>query len=164
MPEPEWRGRRYIQKILEGSAVAGWVVLVIMMVWGTADVVAQLFGYSVPATVAWTEIFNVIALGLPLAYVTSIKAHINVELFNMRGKTKRVSDVSVLILIFLFMSLLAWQLSIQAWRSVRLWEFDQVIIKIYWFPAKIALALGFIGSAIVVLFQIIGELLRRKEG
>lgn len=164
MPEPEWRGRRYIQKILEGSAVAGWVVLVIMMVWCTADVVAVLLGHSIPATVAWTEILNVIGLTLPLAYVTSIKGHINVELFKMRGKAKRVSDCIVLILLFLFMSLLAWQLSRQAWRSVRIWEFDQVIIKIYWFPAKIALALGFIGSAIVVLFQIIGEFLKRKEG
>jgi len=164
MPEQEYKGERYIQKILKGSAVAGWVALVVMMVWGTADVVAVLLGHSIPATVAWTEIFNVIGLALPLAYVTSIKGHINVELFKMRGKIKRVSDCIVLILVFLFMSLLAWQLSRQAWRSVSIWEFDQIAIKIYWFPAKIALALGFIGSAIVVLFQIIGELLRRKEG
>jgi TRAP-type mannitol/chloroaromatic compound transport system permease small subunit len=164
MPEPEHKEERYFHKILRGSARAGWVAFVLMMVWGTADVIGALLGHSIPATTAWTEILNVIGLALPLAYVTSIKGHINVELFNMRGKTKRVSDCIVLILVFLFISLLAWQLSRQAWRSIHIWEFDQVIIKIYWFPAKIALALGFMGSAIVVLFQIIGKLLRRKEG
>lgn len=160
--EPEGRG--YIQKILEGSAVAGWVAIVVMMVLGTADVVAQVFGSSIPATLNWTEILNVIGLSLPLAYVTMKKAHIAVELFTMRGRAKRVKDIIGLILVFLFMALLAWQLSIQAWQSTLLWEFDLVIIKIYWFPAKIALALGFIGSAIVIMFQLVGELRRRKEG
>ena len=159
--EPEGRG--YAQKILEGSAVAGWAAIVIMMVLGTADVVAQVFGSSIPASVNWTEIFNVIGLSLPLPYVTMKKAHIVVELFTIRGRAKRVKDIIGLILVFLFMALLAWQLSIQAWQSTLQGEFDLVIIKIYWFPAKIALALGFIGSAIVIMFQIIGELRRQKQ-
>jgi TRAP-type C4-dicarboxylate transport system permease small subunit len=161
---PVHRAQRYIEKILEGSAVAGWAVIVLMMVWGTADVVGQVFHYSIPATVPWTEVLNVIAVILPLAYVTYLRNHVTAELFNIRGKAKRVLDIFILILIFLFMSVLAWQLSVQAWKSIRVWEFDQVIIKIYWFPAKIVLALGFIGSAIVTMCQIIGELLRWKEG
>jgi TRAP-type mannitol/chloroaromatic compound transport system permease small subunit len=159
--KPEGRG--YVKKILEGSAVAGWAAIVVMMVLGTADVVLQVFGSSIPATVNWTEIFNVLGLILPLAYVTMMKAHIVVELFPLRGRAKRVNDIAGLILVFLFMALLAWQLSIQAWESTLIGEFDQVIIKIYWFPAKIALALAFIGSAIVVIFQLVGEFRRRKE-
>jgi len=62
MPEQEYRGEGYIQKILKGSARAGWVTLVVMMVWGTADVIGALLGHSIPATVAWTEILNVIGL------------------------------------------------------------------------------------------------------
>jgi TRAP-type C4-dicarboxylate transport system permease small subunit len=159
----EPKGRGSARKILEGSAVAGWVVLVVMMVWVTADVVAQVFGSSLPETVNWTEILNVIGLSLPLAYVTMTKGHIVVDLFTLRGRAKRVKDIFGLILVFLFTALVAWQLGSYAWRSTRILEFEQLAIKIYWFPAKIALALGFIGSAIVALFQLIGEL-RRKKG
>jgi hypothetical protein len=45
-----------------------------------------------------------------------------------------------------------------------MWEFDQLTIKVYWFPAKIALALGFIGTAIVVLWQIVSEIKKRIQG
>jgi TRAP-type C4-dicarboxylate transport system permease small subunit len=158
----EPKGRRFIQRILEASAVAGWAVIVIMMVWVTGDVVAQLFGSSLPETINWTEILNVVGLSLPLAYVTMKKAHIVVDLFTLRGKAKRVKDIIGLVLVFLFTALVAWQQSIYAWRSTRMLEFEQLAIKIYWFPAKIALALGFIGSAIIVLFQLIGELRTRK--
>ncbi len=164
MSEPEGKGRRYIQKIIEASAIAGWAAVVIMMVWITADVVAQHFGYSIPATVSWTEIFNVIAITLPLTYVTSKKAHVVVSLFTISGRAKRVTDMMAVVLVFLYTALLAWHLSIQAWRSVWFWEFDQGIIKIYWFPAKIALALGFVGTAIVAMFQVIDQIGRRTRG
>ncbi len=156
-------GRPYVLKILEGSAITGFAVIVLMMIWGTADVVAQFFHSSIPATVPWTEILNVIAVALPLAYVTHLRAHVDTDLFSFQGKTKRVMDAFVSILIFLFMSLLAWQLSKQAWKSVRVWEFDHLIIKVYWFPAKIALALSFLGSAIVAMFQMIGELRHKGD-
>jgi len=159
----EPKGRRYIQRILEGSAVAGWAVIVLMMVWITGDVVAQLFGFSLPETINWTEILNVICLSLPLAYVTMKRGHIVVELLTIRGRAKRVRDIIGLVLVFLFTALVAWQLSIYAWRSTRMLEFEQLVIKIYWFPAKIALALGFIGSAVIVMFQLIGELRIRKQ-
>jgi TRAP-type C4-dicarboxylate transport system permease small subunit len=134
-----------------------------MMVWVTGDVVAQLFGSSLPETTNYTEILNVIGFTLPLAYVTMIKGHIVVDLFTLRGRAKRVKNIIGLVLVFLFMALVAWQLSIQAWRSTRILEFEQLSIKIYWFPAKIALALSFIGSAIVVMFQLISELRRRER-
>jgi len=160
--EPKGKKGIYIQKIIEAFAVAGWAAVMIMMVWGTLDVVLLPFGYAVPATVPWTEIFNVIALALPLTYVASKKSHVDVSLFTFRGRAKRLADFFSGTLFFLFAALLAWQLSIQAWRSVRIGEFDQLGIKIYWFPAKIALALGFIGTAIVVMFQLIGQFGKRN--
>jgi TRAP-type C4-dicarboxylate transport system permease small subunit len=153
------RAQLYVEKIINGSAVAGWLVVIVMMLWGAGDVILQLFRHSLPATYAWTEVLNVIAVSLPLAYVASKKGHIVITLLTRRfvGKRKHLIDIVVLTLIFVFSAFLAWQLSIQAWQSLKIWEFDQVIIKIYWFPAKIALALGFIGTAVVVMFQIIGK-------
>jgi TRAP-type C4-dicarboxylate transport system permease small subunit len=159
------RAQLYIEKIINGSAVAGWLVIIVMMLWGTGDVILQLFRHSLPATYAWTEILNVVAVSLPLAYVASKKGHIVITLLTRRfvGKRKHLIDVIVLALTFVFSAFLAWQLSVQAWHSLMIWEFDQVTIKIYWFPAKIALGLGFIGTAIIVAFQIIGEFLGQNR-
>ena len=32
------------------------------------------------------------------------------------------------------------------------------LIKVFWFPSKIALALGFIGSTLVTIFQLVATL------
>ena len=94
---------------------------------------------------------------LPLAFATSKRSHISLDLITSRlpGRAKRVTDLIIMVIMFLFMGMLSWQISIQAWRSVKMWEFDHVFIKIYYFPSKIALALAFIMSAFVLLFQIV---------
>lgn len=150
-----------MKKILEALTLGGWVALMVMMLWGAGDVILQIFGYSLPATVPWTEVLSVIALMLPLAYVTGEKAHINVDLLTERlnAKGKRLANMVSLIFVFLFSALMAWQQSIQAWESLKLWERDFAIITIYWFPGKIALALGFIGTSLITAFQIIDECL-----
>lgn len=148
------------ERILEGMTILGFAAVIVMMIWGTLDVVMQQFGSSLPATIAWTEVLNVMAVTLPLAYATYGRVHISIDLVTNRltGRAKKVSNYIVMIMTFLFMATLSWQLSMQAWRSVKIWEFDQLAIKIYYFPAKIALALAFLVASLVVLFQIINEL------
>jgi len=131
--------------------------LMVMMLWGSADVVLLRFGYPVPGTINWTEVLNVIVLFLPLAYVTSKKSHIVVDLIAFKGKIKRVTGFVADLFVFLFCALMSWQLIVQAWRSIRIWEFDQAAIKVYFFPAKIALALGFLFSAVIALLQLFGQ-------
>jgi TRAP-type C4-dicarboxylate transport system permease small subunit len=159
------RVRFFVERILEGLALMGFIAVLVMMLWSTIDVVLQGFGSSLPATVPWTEVLNVIAVMLPLAFATSKGSHIAIDLITNRlpSRAKRVTDLMVMVMMFLFMGILSWQLSIQAWRSVKMWEFDQLSIKIYYFPAKIALALAFIMSAFVVLFQIVDRCLSRTR-
>ena len=154
------KAKAYIDKTLSGSAFFGWLVVIVMMLWGAGDVIFQIFGSSLPATYEWTEVLNVIAITIPLAYVARKKSHITITLFAQRltGRKKYLANILSLTLVFLFSGLLAWQLIIQAYYSVQMWEFDQLTIKVYWFPAKIALALGFTGTALVVLWQIITEI------
>ncbi|MFC1534308.1 TRAP transporter small permease subunit [Thermodesulfobacteriota bacterium] len=123
-----------------------------------ADILRKAGG--VPIVNPISEVLNVMAVTLPLAYATYGRVHISIDLVTGRltGRAKKVSNYIVMVMTFLFMSTLSWQLSIQAWRSVKMWEFDQLAIKIYYFPAKIALALAFIVASLVVLFQIVGEL------
>ena len=154
------KAKVYVDKTLSGSAFFGWLVVIVMMLWGAGDVIFQIFGSSLPATYEWTEVLNVIAITIPLAYVARKKSHITITLFAQRltGRKKNLANILSLTLVFLFSGLLAWQLIIQAYYSVQMWEFDQLTIKVYWFPAKIALALGFTGTALVVLWQIITEI------
>jgi TRAP-type mannitol/chloroaromatic compound transport system permease small subunit len=156
-------GQRYIRKVIVGSAVTGWIVIVVMMIWVTGDVIAQIFGSSLPDTVNWVEILNVIGFTLPLAYVTMKKSHITVELFTAHGRIKRLRDIFALILTFLFTGLVAWQLSGLAWRSTLMLESQNLTMRVYWFPAKIALALGFLGSAVIMLVHLIAALRGKKE-
>jgi len=151
-----------IQKTLEATAILGCVTIFIMMFWGAFDVILQSLGYSIPATNAWTEILNVIALSLPLTYVTRKESHLNITLLTdkMSGRTKYLTETGALLIVLLFSALLAWQLSIRAWRSLEAWEFDQISINVYWFPGRIALALGYIGTTLVVMSQIISKLWR----
>lgn len=149
----------FADKTLRGLAFMGFVSVLLMMLVGTVDVILQGFGSSLPATVPWTEVLNVIAVMLPLAFATSERAHIAIDLVTGRlpRKGKRVADRIVMVVTFLFMAIMSWQLSIQAWRSLRTWEFDQLSVKIYYWPAKIALAIAFIMSAAIVLFQMVDE-------
>ena len=149
--------RKITEKLLKGMTILGFGAVIIMMIWGTLDVVLQQFGSSLPATVEWTEVLNVIAVTLPLAYATYGRVHITIDLLTSRatGRTKRITNYIVMVMTFLFMSMLTWQLTIQAWRSTMMREFDQLAIKIYYFPAKIALAFAFFMASLVVLFQIV---------
>jgi TRAP-type C4-dicarboxylate transport system permease small subunit len=151
------RARLFVEKIFIGLSLLGFVTVLLMMLWNTIDVVLWGFGSFIPATVPWTEVLNVIAVMLPLAYATFKKSHISIDLITSRlpAGAKRVMDLIVMVMMFLFMALFSWRLSMQAWRSVKMWEFDHIFIKIYYFPAKIALALAFIMAALVMLFQII---------
>jgi TRAP-type C4-dicarboxylate transport system permease small subunit len=154
----------FTRNIIDGSAVLGLFCIVVMMIWMTGDVIASFFHSSLPDTAAWTEVLNVIGFALPLAYVAMTKTHITVELFTGGGRVGRLRDIFGMILTFLFTGLLGWQLSIQAWRSTAVLESAVLEYRIFWYPAKIALALGFVSSAIIVLIQLIDALRRKEEG
>lgn len=155
---------KYINRIIQGMAVTGCVAIVVMMLWGASNAVSSWFRYGVPATVEWTEILNVIAIALPLVYVTSQKAHITIDLVigRLYGRPKRAIYIMILFLTLFYSAFLAWQLSTQAWRSVKMWEFLSCEIPVYYWPAKVVLALGFIGMAAVTLYQIVVELRKKK--
>ena len=152
-----------LYKISMGTVAVSFASLLLMMLWGTADVVFIGFGYPVPGTLHYTEVLNVIALFLPLMYVTSKRSHIVVDIITYKGRTKRITDFIADLLVFLFSIFFAWQLGVLAWESLRIGEFDMIGIKVYLFPAKIALAFGAIGSTVVALLQVIGNFRKGKR-
>jgi TRAP-type C4-dicarboxylate transport system permease small subunit len=147
-------------------AVLGFIVLTIMALWIVIDVFSGIFRWGLPGMVDWVEVLNVICIALPLPYVTLRRGHISMTLIEQRlsKRGKHVSDLIILTGIFLFSAVMAWRLSIEAWYSLKMWERNDVGLVVYWFPAKIGLALGFIMMTVVVIIQFIGAVSKNRGG
>lgn len=153
----------FVEKIWLSLVVVSFAALALLMLWMTADVILVLFGYPIPGTINYTEILNVIILFLPLAYVTARRSHIVVDVIQYKGNAKRITDFIADCSVFLYSVLFSWQLGVKAWRSAGTGEFEMVGIKIFVFPAKIALAIGAGGSALAALFLIVGHFMGEKR-
>jgi TRAP-type C4-dicarboxylate transport system permease small subunit len=145
----------FIEKVSLALVIISFSALALLMLWMTADVVLVLFGYPIPGTINYTEILNVIILFLPLAYVTARRGHIVVDIIQYTGKAKQITDFIADCSVFLYCVVFSWQLGIKAWKSLSTGEFDMIGIKVFIFPAKIALAVGVIGSALAALMLIV---------
>ena len=152
-------------KTARGLAVAGFIVLTTMAIWIVIDVFSGIFGWGLPGMVDWVEVLNVICIALPLPYVTLQGKHIRMTLIHehLSAKGKHVLDLTVLVGMFLFSALVAWRLSIEALYSLKMWERSEVGMIVYWFPAKIGLALGFIMMTLAIVIQFIGAVSNRGE-
>jgi TRAP-type C4-dicarboxylate transport system permease small subunit len=157
-------GSGILHKVIMATVAISFASLLLMMLWGTADVVFVKLGHPLPGTINYTEVLNVIVLFLPLAYVTHKKSHIVVDLITYKGRAKRVTEFVADFSVFIFSGFLAWQLGIRAWESLRSGEFDMIGVKVYLFPAKIALALGALGSTLVALIHVLGHSTEGKHG
>jgi TRAP-type C4-dicarboxylate transport system permease small subunit len=153
----------FIEKISLTLVIISFVALALLMLWMTADVVLVLFGYPIPGTINYTEILNVVILFLPLAYVTARRSHIVVDIIQYTGKAKQITDFTADCSVFLYSVMFSWQLGIKAWKSLSTGEFDMIGIKVFVFPAKIALAIGAIGSALAALFLIVDRFRGEKR-
>ena len=144
-------------KAAKGLAIAGFIVLTGMAIWIVIDVFSGIFGWGLPGMVDWVEVLNVICIALPLSYVTLQGRHISMTLIqeHLSAKGNYVLNLAVLIGMFLFSAVVAWRLSIEALYSLKMWERSEVGMIVYWFPAKIALAFGFIMMTLAIVIQFI---------
>ena len=147
-------------------AVSGFIVLAMMAIWILIDVCSGLFSWGLPGMVDWVEVLNVISIALPLSYVTLQRRHISMTLIHehLSDKGKHVLEMILLIGMFLYSALLAWRVSIEGWYSLKMWERNDVGMIVYWFPAKIGLAFGFIMMTLAVMVQFIGAVSKNKGG
>jgi TRAP-type C4-dicarboxylate transport system permease small subunit len=153
----------FVEKISLTLVIISFAALALLMFWMTADVILVLFGYPIPGTINYTEILNVVILFLPLAYVTARRSHIVVDIIQYTGKAKRITDFIADCSVFLYSVVFSWQLGIKAWKSLSTGEFDMIGIKVFVFPAKIALAIGAIGSALAALFLVVDHFRGEKR-
>lgn len=147
-------------------AVLGFIVLAMMAFWILIDVCSGIFSWGLPGMVDWVEVLNVICIALPLSYVTLQGRHISMSVIHdhLSDKGKHVLNMIVLVGMFLYSALLAWRVSIEAWYSLKMWERNDVGMIVYWFPAKIGLAVGFIMMTLAIIIQFIGAVSKKRGG
>jgi len=145
-------------------AVLGFIVLAMMAFWILIDVCSGIFGWGLPGMVDWVEVLNVICIALPLSYVTLQERHISMTLIHehLSDKGKHVVELVILVGMFMYSALLAWRVSVEALYSLKMWERNDVGMIVYWFPAKIGLAFGFIMMTLTVIIQFIGAVSKKR--
>lgn len=150
----------FAAKVFRELAVVGFVVLMMMAIWILIDVCSSIFKWGLPGMVDWVEVLNVIAVALPLPYVTLQGKHISMTLVHehLSRKGRFVLDLVTMVVVFLFTAIVAWRLSVEALYSLMMLERNDVGMVVYWFPSKIGLALGFIMTALALMIQITGAI------
>ncbi len=157
---------KVVNRAIEGLAIIGFAGLIIMMLLGVWGCLANWIGFAAPGVVEWSEVLNVMVICLPMTYVTLKRKHIEIDVVTtyLRPRPKGVLYVATLFPFLFFSALLAWQLTPQAMESLAAMEYVQPGpgIKIWWWPGKLAVAIGFIGTAMANLYMLIGELRKKK--
>ena len=146
----------FVTRVFRELAVAGFVVLMVMAIWILIDVCSSIFKWGLPGMVDWVEVLNVIAIAMPLPYVTLQGKHISMTLVHehLSPKGRYVLDLVTMIVAFLFSAIMAWRLSLEAFHSLMMLERNDVGMVVYWFPGKIGIAFGFIMTALALMIQI----------
>ena len=155
----------FAAKVFREFAVVGFIVLMVMAIWILIDVCSSIFKWGLPGMVDWVEVLNVIAIALPLPYVTLQGKHISMTLIHehLSPKGKFFLDLVTMVVVFLFTAVMAWRLSVEALYSLMILERNDVGMVVYWFPSKIGLAFGFVMTALALMIQITGAVRKGAE-
>lgn len=154
---------RWVAEKLSGLLL--WITivcLVLMMVNITADILLRtLFDIPVPATAEFTAFYYMVAaVFLPLPLVELKEESIRVDLFyNMSPKaTKNLMIVFAYVAQAIFFSLMFWQTGIDAVEAFIKDDFVDSQIKIYVWPGRFFLPMGFGMAALVSVLKLLEHL------
>ena len=161
---------RRLRTLLDGTGLGlilvGGVVLMVSVIWGTADVVGtQFLGKPIPGSVELISNNMVFIVFGSLAYVQRQRGHIRVEFFYTRAgpRTQAAMDAITHLVAIVFFALLVWQGTERTIYSVGLRESTAGLIRFPVYPAKIMLVVG----TYLLLIQLFIDLrtdLRRLAG
>jgi len=153
----------WIKKLPSYFAWSGVAALLFMLVWSTADVIGNFIGNPIEGTIEWIEVVMVFVIMFPLIYTQSVKRHVMTDVISRRfkGRTGQGIYIFGLLIQLLFMGIVAYGASVTAARSIAIWENMYVTTNVYFWPGKLAAAIGTIGASIVLLVHIATAFRRR---
>ncbi len=132
-------------KVTEALAVVSGVIILLVMIYIAADVTGRYFANRpMPGSYEITMTLLIFIVFLSFAYTHARGGHLRLEFlsksFPPRGQA--VLDILALLIGIVFVSLITWQACEWAWDAWVEKTYFQGIIRLPYYPAKFALALG----------------------
>jgi TRAP-type C4-dicarboxylate transport system permease small subunit len=147
----------------------GGLSLVLMMLHVVADVIGKyVFNAPVPGTIeVVAAYYMVMALFLPLAYVTRGEHHITIEMFTSRMKPHALArlKVAVGLLTFLYMAVFTWKAGEEAVERTidgEVWQSAGFNVVVW--PSRWTLVLGCGLMAACVALHVLRDLKHTRPG
>jgi len=137
--------------------------LFLIMATATLDVASRnLRGQSIPGVLESAEVILVIGVFLGLAYAQRLKAHVATSLIVDRFPplVSRVMRATGLLAVITYVATATWMTGDRAWQSFVTGEVRFGLIEIPQWPARAAIAIGFL----LLLFELLRDLVRLLQG
>lgn len=153
---------RWVNQLLDrvglSLVLAGGVVLVVSMLWTTADVIGtQVFGWPIPGSLELVSNNMVMVVFASLAWVQRRRGHIRVEFFRTRAgpRARAAMDAVAHTAAIVFFGLLLWQATSYAVYSWQIGESTAGLIRFPVYPARFAIVIG-VGLLVIQLLIDVG--------
>ncbi|MEX2128200.1 MAG: TRAP transporter small permease subunit [Xanthobacteraceae bacterium] len=148
--------RRSLDRVIDGAMAVSEIAVVLMMFHITTELLIRwIFRHGLEAVPEITAYFYMTASTFfALAYVTRGDGHISAQLFTefLGPRALEILRGCILICLFLFMLLLAWQQAVEAISMTALGEMHQgASVNVPKWPGRWFLA---IGSALMALYAL----------
>lgn len=148
--------RRALDRVIDAAMAVSEIAIVLMMLHVSAELLVRwIFRFGLDAVPEISAFYYMTASTFfALAYVTRGNGHISAQIFTefLGGRPRQLLEGAILILLFLFMLLLTWQLTIEASRMTTTGEVHQAAtIDVPKWPGRWFLA---IGSALMAIYAL----------
>lgn len=136
---------RLLDRVGLALVLLGGAVLIVSMVWTTADVIGtQVFGWPIPGSLELVSNNMVLVVFASLAWVQRRRGHIRVEFFRTRAgpRGRAALDAVAHTAAIVFFGLLLWQAAVYAVYSWQIRESTAGLIRFPIYPARFAIVIG----------------------
>lgn len=126
------------------AAIAGFGVLVMMLLGGFDVITTKAFSWPIPGAYELTETMMVASVFLALALSQREKRQIRVELFveRLSERPRRLADALADLCSLGIYAFIAWYGAQSFWTSVGVGDYGSGLVRLPLWPAKFALAFG----------------------
>jgi len=159
-----------VHKISRWMAFSSFVTIVVMLLAYTVDGLYRfIFGHSLFGLTDIVELSLVFTIFLGIAYVATIKGHINVNLATSKypERTQYMVNVLVTILGIVYFALMTWQLGARGWAQMINPSLTTANFLLPIGPFLLIISLGCLMIILVLfgdLYRDIYTLIKRPEG
>lgn len=147
--------------VLKYLAATGGIVVMIMMLYITGDVLGRyLFDKPLPVSFEIAEMLMIFVVFAALPYVHVCRKHLRLTFLfkRMPPQGQLIGDVLALVIGIFIFAIIAWQATDWAMSAWHTNEYRLGVVRIPYFPARFALAIGAYITTLEFLVDLVGRI------